>query len=166
MFVSSVSPTRRWQSDQIVWKIDKNIHQIPVPDSVHVSIGPTLDPLIVHVTTFHVMTRQNPRPIRKRSVLERNRGPVKRVMEGIKVDPGFEVLQALDRIGYGIGRLWWIEKWWWGVERGGVVAVGWRFRPDDEEKQRVGFLVNCVEKVADGYKDLAVNIVAKKMRNI
>lgn len=165
MSMSSVGPTRRRQSDQIMRKIDKNIHQVPVPDGIWISICPTLDPLIIHITTLHVMTHQNPRPIRRnQTILESNRGPVKRVVEGVKVDTGFKVLEGLDRVGDGNGRLWWVERW--GVEGDGLVAIGLRWRHRDEEIKRVTFFMDCVETVAGSYQDLAVNMVTKKLRDV
>lgn len=98
MSVSSVGPTRRRKSDERVREVDKNIHQVPIPDGETVVVSTSLYPLVVDVASFHVMTNQEPRSFRQTADVrpERDGGAVKGEMKGIEVRARLQVLKGFD----------------------------------------------------------------------
>ncbi|GLT78903.1 hypothetical protein SLA2020_504210 [Shorea laevis] len=71
---------------------------MPVPYGISTGIVATLDPLIVQVTTLHVVTDQNPRLILQTELipLERNVGLVERVVSRVKVGAGHKVFKFFN----------------------------------------------------------------------
>lgn len=99
MSVSSVGPARRRKSDEKVREVDKNIHQVPVPDRETFVVSASLYPLVVNVPSFHVVTDKKPGTVRQGTdvlLSERDGGAVKREVKGVEVRPRSQVLKSFD----------------------------------------------------------------------
>ena len=93
MLMSSISPTRRRQSNQTMREIHKHINQVPMPNPVRIRITPPLNPLIIRIPSRHIMAHQNPRPSRQLTITlsNFNRRLIERKMKRIKVRPVREI---------------------------------------------------------------------------
>lgn len=98
MSVSSVGPARRRKSDERVSEVDKNVHQVPVPDRETFVVSTPLYPLVVNVPSFHVVTNKKPGSVRQGTdvLSERDGGAIKGEVKGVEVRPRSQVLECFD----------------------------------------------------------------------
>lgn len=72
MSVGSIGPSRRREGDEIMGEIDKDVHEVPVPNGIRVGVRPALNPpVVVRIPALEVVADEDPTARRR---LHRRRG--------------------------------------------------------------------------------------------